>query len=233
MARQKNPASHRLGQILSDLGLSILGNAVAGPKGAQAARAIGVHIRAVRAAKSGVPVAEDEVAAISNVILSRRAEIVPQLMALEAGMSSTADAATGGNFSSTNPSLIMNEIKQKLTSRKLWVAVITAMFASLAESLGLSGAIQTAIAALGGTYVIGQGIADAGSQGAIFRTVGEKLKSRKMWVTLIGVAVITLAKQIGIDIGDAAALVIAAAGGAYNVGQGIADAGVQGEGNEI
>lgn len=55
---------------------------------------------------------------------------------------------------------------EKLKSRKLWVAVITAALVALGSSIGIDEATITKLVALGSSYILGQGIADHGSQGA-------------------------------------------------------------------
>lgn len=52
---------------------------------------------------------------------------------------------------------------RKLKSRKLWVAVITAAIVTLGTSLGIDEATVTKLVGLAASYVIGQGIADAGA----------------------------------------------------------------------
>lgn len=123
----------------------------------------------------------------------------------------------------------MNELKTKLMSRKLWIAVLTAAIAAFSEQLGLSGVFQAVIAATGGSYVIAQGLADGGSQGQWMaeKTPAQKLKSRKLISTLVTIALLVLGKKIGLS--EADAIAIGGAVSAFNVGQGIADAGAQGQ----
>lgn len=55
-----------------------------------------------------------------------------------------------------------------------------------------------------------------------------KLKSRKFWVTVLGSTLSAVLTQLGLPV-EIAGIIIGALGGSYNIGQGIADAGVQGE----
>lgn len=52
---------------------------------------------------------------------------------------------------------------EKLKSRKLWVTVITAALVTIGTSLGLDEGTVTKIVGLSASYVLGQGIADAGA----------------------------------------------------------------------
>lgn len=55
------------------------------------------------------------------------------------------------------------------------------------------------------------------------KTMFEKLKSRKLWATVIGAAVVTLGQQLGLSEDFITSVVTLIS--AYVVGQGIADAG--------
>lgn len=123
----------------------------------------------------------------------------------------------------------MNELKAKLMSRKLWIAVLTAVIASLAEQLGFYDLYTAIIGTVGGSYVIGQGIADHGSQGQWMASsvlVKDKVKSRKFIGTVLSLALLLFGKKIGID--EQTAAVIGGMVSTYNIGQGIADHGNQG-----
>ena len=50
---------------------------------------------------------------------------------------------------------------KKLTSRKLWVAVLSAAAAAFAENLGLEAGAVDQIINLALTYIVGQGAVDA------------------------------------------------------------------------
>ena len=54
---------------------------------------------------------------------------------------------------------------KKLKSRKLWAAVVGATLAALGEGIGLSPETVKWIVAIAGSYIVGQGIADAGAGG--------------------------------------------------------------------
>jgi len=53
--------------------------------------------------------------------------------------------------------------------------------------------------------------------------VADRLRSRKLWVAVVGAAVVALADQLGLDRAAAEQVVMLAA--AYLIGQGVADAG--------
>lgn len=55
---------------------------------------------------------------------------------------------------------------EKFKSRKLWVAVISAALVALGEGIGLDANTVLLITGIASSYILGQGIADAGSQGA-------------------------------------------------------------------
>lgn len=59
----------------------------------------------------------------------------------------------------------MNTLLKKLKSRKLWVTISTGAIITLGDHLGLDKETITKLAGLAASYVLGQGIADAGSQG--------------------------------------------------------------------
>lgn len=52
----------------------------------------------------------------------------------------------------------------KLKSRKLWVAVVTATIVALSQQLGIDPALAEKLVTLAGAYVLGQGIADHGAR---------------------------------------------------------------------
>lgn len=55
---------------------------------------------------------------------------------------------------------------EKLKSRKLWAAVVGSVVVALGDQLGLAPETVQWVATLLTGYVVGQGIADAGAQGA-------------------------------------------------------------------
>jgi len=61
--------------------------------------------------------------------------------------------------------MLMMMMKNKLRSRKLWVAVLSAAAVALGRELGLSEATAMQIAGIAAAYILGQGVADHGSQG--------------------------------------------------------------------
>ena len=52
---------------------------------------------------------------------------------------------------------------EKLKSRKLWATVFGVTFATLGEQLGFNPESVKYVAGIIGTYVLGQGVADAGA----------------------------------------------------------------------
>jgi hypothetical protein len=52
---------------------------------------------------------------------------------------------------------------EKLKSRKLLIAVITAVLVTVGTSLGIDEATVTKLVGLAASYIVGQGIADAGA----------------------------------------------------------------------
>ena len=55
---------------------------------------------------------------------------------------------------------------EKLKSRKLWATIIGGIIITLGDAIGLSTEASQWVATLIGGYVIGQGIADHGANGA-------------------------------------------------------------------
>ena len=77
---------------------------------------------------------------------------------------------SGSRVLDLNPAIsILNSIRKmdlsKLKSRKLWATIIGTIIVSVGGSIGLSPDAVTPLAAMISAYVLGQGIADAGSQG--------------------------------------------------------------------
>lgn len=56
--------------------------------------------------------------------------------------------------------------------------------------------------------------------------IPSKLKSRKLWVTVLAAAGVALAEGLGL--GPAVQTALAILAGTYNIGQGVADSGAQG-----
>ena len=52
-----------------------------------------------------------------------------------------------------------------LKSRKFWAGIAGAAIAAFGSQLGLAPEIVTKVVAIIGTYIVGQGIADAGAAG--------------------------------------------------------------------
>jgi hypothetical protein len=52
---------------------------------------------------------------------------------------------------------------KKLASRKLWAAVIGAVINIIGDHFGLSPEARLSVTGIVGTYVLGQGLADAGA----------------------------------------------------------------------
>lgn len=59
------------------------------------------------------------------------------------------------------------------------------------------------------------------------KTIIEKLKSRKLWVTVVTATLVALGGQLGFD--EATITKLVGMASAYVLGQGIADAGAQGK----
>lgn len=59
------------------------------------------------------------------------------------------------------------------------------------------------------------------------KTMLEKLKSRKLWITVLSSAIVILGEQLGLS--EVATWIVGILAGSYNIAQGIADAGRQGE----
>jgi hypothetical protein len=85
-----------------------------------------------------------------------------------------------------------SETLEKLKSRKLWAAVLGAVIVAVGTQLGLSEQAALEISALIVAYIVGNGLAASNAAGL------EKLTSRKMWITVAGVAVVAFAEQIGL-----------------------------------
>lgn len=54
-------------------------------------------------------------------------------------------------------------MNEKLKSRKLWVLILTVMIIAASDKLGLDPEAITKLIGLVGAYMLGQGIADVGS----------------------------------------------------------------------
>lgn len=109
---------------------------------------------------------------------------------------------------------------EKLKSRKLWVTVLTTVILGAAEHLGLSEQAQWIISMISGSYLGGQGIADAGAQGFV-TDIKSKVMSRKLWVTVVTIAITAIGDQAGFP--EVAAWAAGIVASLFNVGQGIAD----------
>tara|TARA_Y100000310_G_scaffold344733_1_gene459132 strand:- start:48 stop:311 length:264 start_codon:yes stop_codon:yes gene_type:complete len=58
----------------------------------------------------------------------------------------------------------MDQIIEKLSSRKLWATVLGCLVITLGPTFGLSEDAAVKLAAMVSAYVVGQGIADAGAR---------------------------------------------------------------------
>jgi len=103
----------------------------------------------------------------------------------------------------------MNFLKSLFTSRKVLMTVGT-----IAASVVDPGIMETATA-IGGSFVIGQGVADSNGKA---QGKKKKWKSRKFWLSIAGIAAGALFPPI--------APVIKLAIPLFNLGQGVADSGL-------
>tara|TARA_Y100000310_G_C20079909_1_gene533322 strand:+ start:158 stop:421 length:264 start_codon:yes stop_codon:yes gene_type:complete len=58
----------------------------------------------------------------------------------------------------------MDKLIEKLSSRKLWAAVIGCLVIAIGSQFGLDEATATKLAGMVSAFIIGQGIADAGKE---------------------------------------------------------------------
>lgn len=110
----------------------------------------------------------------------------------------------------------MKELVNRLTSRKLFAALVAAFVASLGEQLGLGDREVQSIVTFSTAFIIGQGIEGVA---APLRGFVDRFKSRKLWM-FVGLSVLAaFSQEVGIDPQILDMLSV------YFVGQGISDFG--------
>jgi hypothetical protein len=78
----------------------------------------------------------------------------------------------------------------KLTSRKLWAALVGAFLAAFGQGLGLDPASVQWAASILVAYILGESHVDSIVQQT--KALGEKLLSRKLWAAAIGTTLVAL-----------------------------------------
>lgn len=84
-----------------------------------------------------------------------------------------------------------------ITSRKVWSVVAVAVLGTLGSALGLSQEQIGSAAEVITGLILGLGVTDAWRAGAL--TLWQKLTSQRLWVAAVSVAIITLAKELGLS----------------------------------
>ena len=115
----------------------------------------------------------------------------------------------------------MNDILDKIPNfREVILAVITAVVLFLGESLGLTPIAQLIVAIIGGSHVIGQGIANTNPLVRL-QDSGRRLSSKKFRFSILFVALTALGAKTGMN--DLAQMAIGVIATMFNVGIGIGD----------
>lgn len=84
-----------------------------------------------------------------------------------------------------------------ITSRKVWSVVAVAVLGTLGSALGLSQEQIGSAAEVITGLILGLGVTDAWRSGAL--TLWQKLTSQRLWLAAVSVAIITLAKELGLS----------------------------------
>lgn len=102
--------------------------------------------------------------------------------------------------------------------RQLLITLIAALTAMVGDQFGLDTVAKHLIAIIGGSYLGGASIANINVEKQN-ESFDQQAKSKKFRVTILGVALMFIASNFGIDVGAAIAVVT----GSYNIFQGYAD----------
>ena len=107
--------------------------------------------------------------------------------------------------------------------------LINGAIVAIGSQLGMSELAQQLVAVITSIYVISQGIADGGQQGASQAGLNltEKLQSRKLWMTVAATGIAIMGRELGME--ELTQWVLTTFFGSATIALGIADRGTQGK----